>query len=809
MYTYCQALCHSLKDYIYHRGLLKIPIPEPFLLPDNAFTCGGTGGKAPRSPVLPAIDKNFPYRESLLRILFFTSLLSTISNSLNIKNKFLGLPQNVLRLFSILLVSLLLPVIQSSVLSGQEGPADSPADQKIISQLESEDSPAFISDTGKPDYVDALSDIIAIGSYLARTLAANNSNASYHGKYLVEYVPSTDPARLGSDIFSLSESAGVNHIRNLRHILAGYLRGRYGYSAAVAATISISLTNYNAFYRNNMQYVEQKFAPAVAARLNVQSLGLSTSYAEWPGRTQMLIPLKPLASTGARPEIELTELSREAQYQYGEAASPSEQIQTEQAPETEEPTAEPVLAVTKNETEQSGTLAWLYALLALLLTGLLLAVLVRMRLNKRNIHKPEMVVNTPHPLKVPEAGPLPPIFSRYFPGVDEAVEALIADVSLRRVHERIEVPYDQYQDILERLNEQIRQGKIFHGIASGTELLCRGSLTYHQARNISRSARIVGLSFDEQSQVVQSSSEFGISCLGQFAAARWNGVAQQQALRISILEELIGGGISLCEHSGRLADKDHTAESSNHMDNLLEAFPLLSCLLVDYLYKAADYGKDVVCHVASTLLGKDLKGAAAKNYLATVLRSHSFSELAQMPLRLQPRFAPLTLNEWLEALQSAGDSYSGTGHDDMKNSGSEYAGLYSPLSVKITKKKSAETGQLPVAELCTGIDGALRQLMEDYCVTAAQYHRQIEPVLSAGFDDPVAAAEFLQQLAPNTTGDEVFAAGREGFVYRHFEPAFADFLDQSMALQPQDEQLRAEQQAILELSVRSRAPFTS
>ncbi|MDR3201242.1 MAG: hypothetical protein LBT68_07260 [Spirochaetales bacterium] len=146
----------------------------------------------------------------------------------------------------------------------------------------------FESNEGVPDKVETADQIRGIGTVLGNV----NAGGQYYGRYRIIHV--VDPSEkdlFDADILILESSATVDHIRNLRLIIAGYLSAAYGYSPSDAGLLSQFITVYNAVYRKNMQYISSKYKAAVISRLDPEKAGLSTTWRDWPGGTQILIPL--------------------------------------------------------------------------------------------------------------------------------------------------------------------------------------------------------------------------------------------------------------------------------------------------------------------------------------------------------------------------------------------------------------------------------------------------------------------------------------------------------------------------------------
>ncbi len=191
----------------------------------------------------------------------------------------------------------------SASLLAQQGASPDIADL----ELKSVDPVEFINYVGPHERVDSLAEIMAIGTQLADLTETGRSD--YAGKYSVQHLSSAESSPFfDADILSLSPTAGVDHIRNLRHIISGYLQARYRYDVADADTISTFITYYNAYYRQDASYFENKFSPEVNAVLQPDIIGLSTNYADWAGNTQIVIPLSanPVLDQPASPDLDET-----------------------------------------------------------------------------------------------------------------------------------------------------------------------------------------------------------------------------------------------------------------------------------------------------------------------------------------------------------------------------------------------------------------------------------------------------------------------------------------------------------------------
>ena len=168
-------------------------------------------------------------------------------------------------------------------------------DQAELESAGSADSIVFINYNGPHAVIDSLEAIKAIGSNLGNQIADRTEQLTTAGEqnryYVIHAVDPQITTGLDADIIMLGSNAGVDHIRNLRYIIAAYLQAAYGYDERDAQTLAVFTTVYNAVYRGNLDYYTSKYKPIVSSYLTKENVGLSTNYADWPGQTQIVIPL--------------------------------------------------------------------------------------------------------------------------------------------------------------------------------------------------------------------------------------------------------------------------------------------------------------------------------------------------------------------------------------------------------------------------------------------------------------------------------------------------------------------------------------
>ncbi|MCL2007668.1 MAG: hypothetical protein FWG77_06230 [Treponema sp.] len=150
----------------------------------------------------------------------------------------------------------------------------------------------FINFEGPFMRIESLEQIRLIGYELGLAVRSGIARPGALNRYFVIHsVSAADGFRLDADIFGLGVDVAVDHIRNLRLIIQGYLEGAYEYSASDAALLSHYITIYDAVYRGDWDHFSARYKNDVISSLTRERVGLAIRYDEWPGRTLAVIPL--------------------------------------------------------------------------------------------------------------------------------------------------------------------------------------------------------------------------------------------------------------------------------------------------------------------------------------------------------------------------------------------------------------------------------------------------------------------------------------------------------------------------------------
>lgn len=160
----------------------------------------------------------------------------------------------------------------------------------------------FENYSGPHAVIETVEAIKAIGSGLGNRLRSNGldkeATVGNNEKYTVIHAVDDTKGKLDADILMINSNATVDHIRNLRRIIAAYLSAAYGYSEKDATTVATFVTVYNAVYRNNIDAFNSKYKEVVTKNLTPSKCGLSIKWSDWPGNSQIVIPLGEFSDGG-------------------------------------------------------------------------------------------------------------------------------------------------------------------------------------------------------------------------------------------------------------------------------------------------------------------------------------------------------------------------------------------------------------------------------------------------------------------------------------------------------------------------------
>lgn len=153
----------------------------------------------------------------------------------------------------------------------------------------------FINYTGPHKIIDSIASIKSIGSNMGSQVAKDPTQSSATSKnskyYVIHAIDESESGKLDADILYIGSEATVDHITNLRRIISAYLASAYGYSENDADTLAVFITVYNAVYRGKIDTYKSKYKNVVIQNISADNCGLSVNYKDWPGKSEIVIPL--------------------------------------------------------------------------------------------------------------------------------------------------------------------------------------------------------------------------------------------------------------------------------------------------------------------------------------------------------------------------------------------------------------------------------------------------------------------------------------------------------------------------------------
>jgi hypothetical protein len=161
-----------------------------------------------------------------------------------------------------------------------------------VDELKTAQKIQFVDFSGPVDIFQTDFDIRGIGATLGQQARRGVPVASFLTKYsAIHAVDTAEPGKLSADIISLDKDAKVDKIDNVRRIASSYVTSLYDYPRRDADLLALFISYYNAAYRGNLGYFNGKYKTVVLSHLVKEKVGLSTKYYDWPGQTQIVIPL--------------------------------------------------------------------------------------------------------------------------------------------------------------------------------------------------------------------------------------------------------------------------------------------------------------------------------------------------------------------------------------------------------------------------------------------------------------------------------------------------------------------------------------
>lgn len=129
------------------------------------------------------------------------------------------------------------------------------------------------------------------GQGAAKEMGAADSGVVKAGYYTVNRVFDSTSPKFGADIVSLSKTFKGGHSDVIKRFLIGYVEVNFDYGRQDARILSTFILHYNGINRQKINKLKEIYSPSVIAALDPTKVGIEKKWYQWPGKTQLVIPL--------------------------------------------------------------------------------------------------------------------------------------------------------------------------------------------------------------------------------------------------------------------------------------------------------------------------------------------------------------------------------------------------------------------------------------------------------------------------------------------------------------------------------------
>jgi hypothetical protein len=124
-------------------------------------------------------------------------------------------------------------------------------------------------------------------------------------------IASTEKNKFGADVIYLDANTSFGHINSIQRVLSGYIQIAFDYNGAKADILAIYVLYYNGMHRGNISFFESKYSKALLKKLSSPNVGIAIKYKDWPGKTEIIIPIEKNALKEFQKDVTLDELENE------------------------------------------------------------------------------------------------------------------------------------------------------------------------------------------------------------------------------------------------------------------------------------------------------------------------------------------------------------------------------------------------------------------------------------------------------------------------------------------------------------------
>lgn len=124
-------------------------------------------------------------------------------------------------------------------------------------------------------------------------------------------VASTEKNKFGADVIYLDANTSFGHINSIQRVLSGYIQTAFDYNSARSDILAIYVLYYNGMHRGNFPFFESKYSKALLKKLSSSNVGIAIKYKDWPGKTELIIPIEKNVLKEFQRDVTLDELEKE------------------------------------------------------------------------------------------------------------------------------------------------------------------------------------------------------------------------------------------------------------------------------------------------------------------------------------------------------------------------------------------------------------------------------------------------------------------------------------------------------------------
>jgi|JI9StandDraft_1071089.scaffolds.fasta_scaffold00573_5 hypothetical protein len=130
-----------------------------------------------------------------------------------------------------------------------------------------------------------------IGKGLHDLVIETDKPINYKGFTLQRFY-SDEKGKFGGDILVLNKNATYGHINSIKRILNAYIQNSFEYTEKNADVLVMEVLYYNAQNRQKLDRIKKRYTKSLVAALNKNKVGIGKKFNDWPGNTQIVIPIK-------------------------------------------------------------------------------------------------------------------------------------------------------------------------------------------------------------------------------------------------------------------------------------------------------------------------------------------------------------------------------------------------------------------------------------------------------------------------------------------------------------------------------------